>query len=95
MGRARLSKTIGYPNSYDDARSLFAKDLRYSFGDVLEKMGDVAPAPAEKLASYEKAREQFSLVAQIDFNFRDVAKRIEAIGKKIEAAKAGGTAGTG
>lgn len=65
-----------------------AKELRYSFGDVLEKMGDAAASPAEKLAHYEKARDQFSLVAQIDYKFKDVSARMEAVRKKADEARA-------
>jgi len=54
-----------------------AKELRYFLGDVLDKMGDLA-----------KAQKQFSIVAQIDYNYRDVRQRIEDLRKRIEAAPA-------
>ncbi|MBI5723278.1 MAG: tetratricopeptide repeat protein [Planctomycetes bacterium] len=48
-----------------------AKNLRYALGDVLEKQGNLA-----------KAQEQFSLVAQIDFNYQDVRQRLDSLRKK-------------
>lgn len=48
-----------------------AKSLRYALGDVLEKQGDLA-----------KAQEQFSMVAQIDFNYQDVRQRLDNLRKK-------------
>ncbi|MFP4141658.1 MAG: hypothetical protein ACLFVY_13965 [Phycisphaerae bacterium] len=44
-----------------------AKELRYHLGDALENMGQ-----------YKKAQEQFSHVAQTDYNFKDVRDRLEA-----------------
>ena len=64
-----------------------AKDVRYNFGDVLEKMGDAAPTPPEKIALWEKALDQFSQVAQVDLRYKDVAARIESLRKKIDAAR--------
>lgn len=69
-----------------------AKEIRHSFGDVLEKMGDAAPLPPDKLASWQKALDQFSQVAQIDYNYRDTAARIESLRKKMDAARAAGAA---
>jgi tetratricopeptide (TPR) repeat protein len=51
------------------------KELRYSLGDVLEKMGKLP-----------EAQEQFSMVAQLDFNFRDVRERLDTVRKKISTA---------
>lgn len=48
-----------------------AKELRYSFGDVLEQLGRL-----------KEAEDQFSTVAQTDFNYKDVRDRIETIRKK-------------
>lgn len=50
-----------------------AKELRYNLGDVLEKMVEL-----------EKAREQFSIVAQIDYNYKDARQRLEGLRKKLE-----------
>jgi len=50
-----------------------AKELRYNLGDALEKMGEV-----------EKAIEQFSSVAQIDYNYKDVRKRVENLRKRLD-----------
>jgi len=50
-----------------------AKDLRYHLGGVMEKMGKLVDA-----------REQFSAVAQIDFNYKDVRQRLDQINKAIE-----------
>ena len=47
-----------------------AKDIRYNLGSCYEKMGQ-----------YKQAAEQFSNVAQIDFNYRDVRARLEAVRK--------------
>ena len=55
-----------------EARS---KDIRYSYGDVLEKMGDLAGAQGE-----------FSAVAQVDFNYKDVRERLESVRKQLEQA---------
>ena len=46
----------------------FTKELRYFLGDVLENMGQ-----------FDRALEQFSTVAQLDYNYRDVRQRIEKI----------------
>ncbi len=53
-----------------------AMELRYSYGDVLEKMGDLESAQAE-----------FSSVAQMDFNYKDVRERLETVRNAIEAQK--------
>jgi tetratricopeptide (TPR) repeat protein len=50
-----------------------AKEIRYSYADVLEKMGEL-----------KRAEEQFSRVAQADFDFKDVRQRIEAVRKMIK-----------
>ena len=49
-----------------------AKGLRYGYGDVLERMGDL-----------ERAASEFSWVAQTDINFRDVRNRLDAVRKKL------------
>lgn len=51
-----------------------AKEVRYYLGDVLERLGENA-----------KAQEQFSQVAQLDYNYRDVRDRLESIRKKLDA----------
>lgn len=53
-----------------------AKGIHYSYGDVLEKMGDLAAA-----------QDEFSTVAQADFNYKDVRDRLEAVRKKVEEAQ--------
>jgi len=55
-----------------------AKELRYNLGDAFEHMGELA-----------KAQDQFSEVAQIDFNYKDVRRRVEAVRRKIEEGSAG------
>ena len=50
-----------------------SKDLRYFLGDVLEKMGEL-----------KRAQEQYSMVAQTDYNYKDVRARIEKIRKQIQ-----------
>ena len=64
-----------------------AKEIRYNFGDVVEKIGDGRHSAAEKMAQYEKARDQFSAVAQIDYGYKDVRTRVENLRKKIEQAR--------
>jgi tetratricopeptide (TPR) repeat protein len=49
------------------------KKIRYNLGDVLERIGD-----------FEKAQEEFSLVAQIDYNYKDVRTRLDRIRAEIE-----------
>ncbi len=59
----------------------FTKELRYFLGDVLESMGQ-----------FDRALEQFSDVAQLDYNYRDVRQRIENIrNRPAEPPKADGT----
>ncbi|HUS90319.1 MAG TPA: hypothetical protein VM695_00670 [Phycisphaerae bacterium] len=50
-----------------------AKELRYFLGDVLERMGEL-----------ERAQEQYSLVAQMDYNYKDAHQRIEKIRTKLQ-----------
>lgn len=50
-----------------------AKEIRYFLGDVLEKQNELV-----------KAQDQFSEVAQIDYNYRDVRQRLENLRKKID-----------
>jgi tetratricopeptide (TPR) repeat protein len=49
----------------------FTKELRYFLGDAREQMGQ-----------FDLALEQFSTVAQLDYNYRDVRHRIENIRKR-------------
>ncbi|MDP6543146.1 MAG: hypothetical protein QGH60_04090 [Phycisphaerae bacterium] len=51
-----------------------AKELRYNLGSVLEKMGQLT-----------QAREEFSAVAQADYNYKDVRERLDAINEAIAA----------
>jgi len=51
-------------------------ELRYYLGCVLEEMDEL-----------DRAQEQYSMVAQIDYNYRDVRERIEGIRKKLQAKK--------
>ncbi|MBN1943637.1 MAG: hypothetical protein JW849_10125 [Phycisphaerae bacterium] len=50
-----------------------SKDIRYNLGQCYEKL--------DKL---DQAQEQFSHLAQIDFNYKDVRARLEAIRKRIQ-----------
>jgi tetratricopeptide (TPR) repeat protein len=52
-------------------------DLRYTLGDVLEQMGD-----PEHL---QKALDNFSKVAMMDFNYKDVPLRVDSVRKKLSA----------
>lgn len=54
------------------------KRVRYNLGDVLERMGEP-----------EKAQEEFSLVAQIDFNYKDVRSRLDNIRAELEKRRQG------
>jgi tetratricopeptide (TPR) repeat protein len=49
-----------------------SKDLRYSLGCALRAMGEK-----------QKALDQFSQVAQVDFTYRDVRKQIEDLRKEM------------
>ena len=51
------------------------KELRYNYGKVLFDM-----------KKYEDAREQFSRVAQADYNFQDVRERLQETDRKLEEA---------
>lgn len=51
-----------------------AKDIRYNLGGCYEQMGEL-----------QKAQEQFSYVAQIDFNYKDVRARLEKVRNAIKA----------
>jgi tetratricopeptide (TPR) repeat protein len=51
-----------------------SKEIRYFLGDVLQTMNDLP-----------KALDQFSMVAQVDYNYKDVRQRIEDIRQKIQA----------
>ena len=50
-----------------------AVDIRYSLGDVLEKIDDL-----------RGALDQFSQVAQVNFQYKDVRDRVEQLRKKID-----------
>ena len=50
-----------------------AKSLRYNLGDVLEKM-----------EQFDRAQDEFSRVAQIDFNYRDVRDRLDNIRQRLD-----------
>lgn len=58
------------------------KEVLYNLADVKEKMADHGGS-REDLA---KAQEYLSQVAQIDFNYKDVRDRIEALRTKIQSA---------
>jgi tetratricopeptide (TPR) repeat protein len=60
-----------------------AKQFRYSLGDVFEKMGE-----------HQKAMDQFSDVAQLDYNYKDVAQRVEALRRRLEPGGREGSAET-
>ena len=50
-----------------------AKEIRYTLGGVYEKMGEM-----------EKAQDQYSQVAQMDYNFKDARERLERVRKKLD-----------
>jgi tetratricopeptide (TPR) repeat protein len=62
-----------------EATEEFTMELRYFLGDVLDNMGQL-----------ERAQEQFSTVAQLDYNYRDVRQRIENIRTRLSEPKAEG-----
>jgi len=49
------------------------KDIYYNLGETYEKMGEPA-----------KARDMFSELAQLDFNYRDVSDRLDRLRKSLE-----------
>jgi tetratricopeptide (TPR) repeat protein len=49
-----------------------SKEIRYFLGDVLQTMNELT-----------KAQEQFSMVAQVDYNYKDVRERVEQIRQKL------------
>ena len=49
------------------------KEIRYCYGDVLEKMGEL-----------KAAQDEFSEVAQIDFSYRDVRDRLESVRQQLD-----------
>ena len=51
-----------------------SKELRYNLGHVLDKMGQ-----------FTQAQDEFSRVAQIDYNYKDVRERLERIRKQLDA----------
>jgi len=55
-----------------------AKEIHYNLGDVLEKMNELA-----------RAQDEFSMVAQIDYNYKDVRQRLEAIRLKLGGSSEG------
>jgi tetratricopeptide (TPR) repeat protein len=55
-----------------------AKELRYFLGDVLMRQGEMA-----------KAQQQFSIVAQIDYNYKDVRERVEIIRRRLNELSSG------
>ncbi len=59
------------------------KEIRYNLGDCLEKMGDRRQSDEERIGDWEKAQDEFSEVAQIDFNYKDVRIRLEGVRKKL------------
>lgn len=63
------------------------KEIRYNLGDVLEKMGDKEDQPGPRREDWQKAQEQFSTVAQLDFQFKDVRVRLEAVRKKCDSLR--------
>ncbi len=56
-----------------DVPELRTKELLYNLGDVQEKMED-----------FDEARDAFSQLAQIDYQYKDVRERLEAIRKTLK-----------
>lgn len=50
-----------------------SKEVRYNLGNVYEKMSEFA-----------KAQDQYSQVAQLDYLYKDVRERLEAVRKKLD-----------
>ncbi len=55
-----------------------AKELRYFLGDVLQQMNKL-----------DEALQQFSAVAQTDYNYKDVRQRVDTIRKELQESKPG------
>jgi len=53
-----------------------AKELRYNLGSVLEKMGELG-----------RARDEFSAVAQTDYNYKDVRQRLNDVNKALQESQ--------
>ncbi|MBS3820330.1 MAG: tetratricopeptide repeat protein [Phycisphaerae bacterium] len=51
------------------------KEIRYNLGECYEQLGEL-----------HKAEEQFSMLAQTDFNYKDVRDRLQQVRDKIKAA---------
>jgi len=64
-----FSQAIDVHESKDDS---IAKDLRYNLARSYEKQGDI-----------EKAFDIFRKIAQLDFGYRDVRKRVDELRKKL------------
>jgi len=58
------------------------KEIHYNYGSVLEKTGDL-----------ERARDEFSIVAQIDFNYKDVRQRLENVNEILRQTPKDSTGG--
>ena len=56
-----------------------SKELRYNLGHAMEKMGELV-----------RAQDEFSRVAQIDYNYKDVRERLERIRKQLDVGGEGG-----
>lgn len=86
LGQAFLGRNM-LPEAVDTYRRALraeltedtAKKIRYNLGDVLERLGEL-----------EKAQEEFSLVAQIDFHYSDVRNRLDRIRAEIERRRKDG-----
>lgn len=63
MAVRKLQAALKEKSGFDDER----KELLYTLGTVLEKMG-----------SAEEAMDQFKQIAEVDFGYRDVAARVDA-----------------
>ena len=60
-----------------DVPEVSEKELRYNLGDILCR-----------LEQNKEAREQFSMVAQLDYNYKDVRQRIDAMDEKLRESQA-------
>ncbi|MCJ7544784.1 MAG: tetratricopeptide repeat protein [Phycisphaerae bacterium] len=72
------AKTLEKVLSQQELTEAQEMELRYGLGDVLEHLGELG-----------RALDNFSRVAMIDFNYRDVHVRVDNLRKKLSSSPPG------